>query len=424
MIGRARDERGVALVSVLAILIVVVAFGAAILTFADSQQRAGGKQQQAESAFALAEAALNAQVFQLSLEWPTKNDMTSYGGFPTSCNAASGGTSYCPQTNDMTVYSPDSNSCTKGTPGDAWNSSSAVSDGWTTYVRDAGATGSSTQSVFTSSTEQGMSAYDSSGTGYVWVRAVGIVHCQTAIVVAKVAEQVVSLNFPNGVLNANGFEISNSGNKEILNTQGSSSSSSSIGVRCTGKQPASTSPNSSDCTSFAKSTQIQPSVSYTTPASPTLSSQQLTEAKQLAIENGTYFGTTCPTTGSDLGGQVVYVAGPCNITISSNGTVNSASSPGLLIIVNGTINFTGSTTFYGAIYDENAQGSSGDVVTLGGNTTVIGGIDVDGNGTVNLGSSGSGSGDLQYSSSVFGQLDGFAGAAQVPNTFTQLPITQ
>jgi len=71
-------------------------------------------------------------------------------------------------------------------------------------------------------------------------------------------------------------------------------------------------------------------------------------------------------------------------------------------------------------------------VTLNGSTTVVGGIDVDGNGTVSLGSSGNGvvlngvsqTGDLIYSSSVFSQVQGYGGAAAAPNTFRQLPITQ
>ena len=40
---------------------------------------------------------------------------------------------------------------------------------------------------------------------------------------------------------------------------------------------------------------------------------------------------------------------PCDLSITANTTMNSLSSPGLLVIVNGTLNLKGSSTFYGVI---------------------------------------------------------------------------
>ena len=57
------------------------------------------------------------------------------------------------------------------------------------------------------------------------------------------------------------------------------------------------------------------------------------------------------------------------------------------MLVNGTITFGGSMT-NGVIYDvnqQNVQPPNTDVVTLGGTSTVVGGIDVNGLGTVSLG---------------------------------------
>jgi hypothetical protein len=53
---------------------------------------------------------------------------------------------------------------------------------------------------------------------------------------------------------------------------------------------------------------------------------------------------------------------------------------------NSTLNLGGTSTFYGVIYAANPP-ASGTTVNLGGNTSVVGGINVDGNGTLVAGSS-------------------------------------
>ena len=96
LVKRLRGEEGMAMVMALMIMVVLMGLGAALLLTANSQQHQAGNQQSSESAYALAEAALNAQVFQLSLEWPTSGDgpsttSTNNYGYPNSCNAASNG---------------------------------------------------------------------------------------------------------------------------------------------------------------------------------------------------------------------------------------------------------------------------------------------------------------------------------------------
>jgi hypothetical protein len=134
----------------------------------------------------------------------------------------------------------------------------------------------------------------------------------------------------------------------------------------------------------------------------------------------------------------VYIEGGtgCAIKIQSDDTINSLSSPGLLIVANGTLDFEGSLTYYGVIYAANLGNDSGPVVTLGGTSTVMGGLDVDGSAALNLGSSGNGvinctdtsasqkCGDLEYDAAAFNGLVGFAGADPAPNSFRQLPAGQ
>jgi hypothetical protein len=136
-----------------------------------------------------------------------------------------------------------------------------------------------------------------------------------------------------------------------------------------------------------------------------------------------------------LAGSPVYIEGPCDINIVSNVVINTLGSPGFLVLVNGTITLGGTLTYFGVIYEPNQGASSGNVLTLQGTATVVGGVNVDGNAALNVGSSGNGvinctdtggnkCGDLEYNSAAFSALTGFAGAAPTPNTFRQLPATQ
>jgi len=320
---------------------------------------------------------------------------------------------------------------------------------WATYVRDAGPAGSSTQKFFTDATEKtavpynAPSSFTSTGNNYVWVRAVGTVNCKTSVVVAEVSMQTLSLVFPKDVLNANGFTTANSGNKTILNTADQSGGNNSqISVRCGGTSY--TPPPPSSCVSYGNINQISPSLATSSstwvnpPASsPVLTTTQLADAKAMAQAAGTYIPSTtdCGSiTPSQLAGAMVYIEGSstCAISLSSNPVINSASSPGVLIIANGTLTFGGGATFYGLIYGANLSGSTSSIINLTGTSTVVGGIAVDGNASLTLGDSGNGvgcaagtkCGDLMFDSGAFNNIIGFGGADQTPNTFRQLPANQ
>jgi Tfp pilus assembly protein PilX len=461
-----RGDRGSALMMALAIMLVGLLIGSALLATAIAQQHQAGNQQQSETAYSLAEAALNAEVFALSQQWPTSADapepLNSPGyGYPTRCNAAMNGTSYCPAPADLSAYSSGSQTCPAGTPGDAWNTGS-VTNGWTTYVRDAGAPGSSTQALFSSSAEKIMAPFnasvDSKGGGSVWVRAVGIVNCHIAVLVTKVSDQVGSLSFPKFVLDANSFTTSDNGQKDILNVQDTNGNTSQISLRCAGTANGNgAQPPNATCAGAQNPTQIQPVASYASPpaGSPTLNASQLAAVKKLAIEKGTYIcaSPSCASSGhspvscssitaAQLQGSPVYIDGDAScygngdIRVPSNPTINTLSAPGFLVIVDGSIEFTGSATYYGVIYAPNPAGHSGNILTLGGTSTIVGGVNVDGNAALTLGSSGNGAvnctdtgksqkcGDLEYDAAAFSGLTSFDGAASAPNMFRQLPNNQ
>lgn len=427
------------------ILFIILGMGTALIMTASSQKQTVNNQQNSESAFWMAEGALDAQIYALSVKWPTAGDAPSPGtpttlGYPTRCTTANAGTSYCPNAADLSAYPSNAQACPTGTPGDAWNPGGNRS-AWTTYVRDAGTSGSSQQQLFNDATEQTAAPYNLSyanvpSANYLWVRAVGQVNCKTAVVIAEVSMQTLGLSFPKLVLNANGFNTTNNGNKTIINTLGVGTTPSQISVRCNGTSY--TPPPPSSCASY-QSNQISPSASWVNPPDPTpiLSASQLSEAKLLAQANGTYYGsgTDCSSiSAAQLAGQVVYIEGSptCSISIPSNPVINSASSPGWLIINDGSVNFTGSATFYGVIYGVNASNSSGNIVSLNGTSTVVGGLAVNGNAFLSLGSSGNGvdcapsdkCGDLMFDPNAFNSILGFGGADETPNTFRQLPATQ
>jgi type II secretory pathway pseudopilin PulG len=460
-VKKLNDERGSSLMMAIIILFVILGMGTALVATAVGQKHTASNQQNSESAYALAEAALNAQIYALSVQWPTNNDYnaTASGnsplnnyGYPYSCNAASNGSTYCPTPNDLASPYPATSStlCPAGTPGDAWSKTQTTPDTtqWTTYVRDAGTAGSTQQEVFSDAAEETDPYYNSSystlknGSNYVWIRSVATVNCKTVILIDQVAMQTSTLTFPNYVVNANSINAGNNGNKIILNLQDPTTGASvDVSLRCTGLGGIGTPPDTCD---GLTSSQVAPSTMSSNyfgsaTSGTTLSASQLSAVETLAKQDGGYYPPgTCPTE-AQLTNTVVYIDGnatnPAACSYSAGNTINSPSNPGLLVIPYGTFALTGGEIFYGLIYDANEQGASGttDVVTLSGNSTIYGGIDVDGNGGVSLGDSGNGTtcldpdksnqkcGDLEYLANAFNGLVGFGGADATPNSFRQLP---
>jgi hypothetical protein len=122
-----------------------------------------------------------------------------------------------------------------------------------------------------------------------------------------------------------------------------------------------------------------------------------------------------------LAGLPAYVEGCGNLKITSNGTSNSSAAPGFLVLYDGTLSVSGTSTFYGVIYAHNAQNATGAVVSLGGNTTVVGAIDVDGKGGIEFGASGV---NFIYNSKAISEVKSYAGATPTRNTFRVLPSGQ
>jgi Tfp pilus assembly protein PilX len=423
MMRRVREEQGFALMAAIVLLTVILGLGLGLLMFTDSQQRASTRQQASEAAFNVAEAALNAQVGLLSHKWPRKVE----AAYPASCTSTSAEsaslTSVCPYQPNMEAaykYLKGSASC----PGTgAWGS--PLSNQWTTYVRD-----NKEKTLFTSSEVKGNKTWDEDHDGKLWVRATGVVQCHAVSVVTLVDRQAIPLNFTENAATGNWFQVTNSGNKVIVERTGAAGGEpGAISMRCAGV--------SGTCEQYQAPPKIQISPPLTeNPTSPstTLNAQQLEDLKAEAQANGTYYSATapyhCPTSIGELSGLPAYVENCGELSVQSNGSANSAVSPGFLILANGTLSLSGSSTFYGVIYAANqntAPLSSSAIIKLQGGTTVKGEIDVDGSGGIEFGSSGAGgsnAANLTYDNSVVPKLETFAGVTPTRNSFRVLPAGQ
>ncbi|HEY4428820.1 MAG TPA: PilX N-terminal domain-containing pilus assembly protein [Solirubrobacteraceae bacterium] len=412
----ARRDDGFALVTALILMTVIIGLGLSLLFLTDNQQKASSKEQAGESAFTVAEAALNAQIGQLSREWPSNAGLA----LPERCTPATSATRGCPSSESLKVGYPNSgsSSCPAGTPKDAWGS--PLSNGWTTYVRNA----VGPNQLFDSTAENGPEvARWAPLKGNLWVRSVGVVQCRMVVLVALIAPQVVTLPFPSVAIAGNWFSTSNNGNKIIINTKGTASESGGVGMRCSGKTPA-------ECEKFREG-QVQPYTKVAAPPEQTYSASELATLKAKAKANSpsTYFPVgTCPTSLAELSGSPVYVEGPCTLSFTGNGVANSATKLGFLAIINGTFELNGNTEFFGSVYAADAQKSSGVVVELHGKAKLVGNIIVDGLGGISFGSSGGNGGEESenfiYNAEGGERLESFAGASATRNSFRILPNSQ
>jgi Tfp pilus assembly protein PilX len=409
---RLREESGFALMGALMILIILMGIGLAILATSDTQQNLSGGEHVRESGYNLAEAALNAEALQVGRLWPTS------AAAPSSCDPTTTANAYCPQATAI------GNGYATGD----YASSCATSPStplWQTKVRDNVAGEQSWTTAVSS-----RAAYDANADGSVWVRAFATVQCNSASTVALVSATSTPLTIANSVVTANWLATSNQGRKVIVDTLGAYAQPPSarpgpaaqpgkVVLRCSA--PLGTSP----CANYAANKgQIQPPAIQTssTTSNQALSAIQLQTLESQAASAGTLWTSTCPSTAAQLtasaSGAPVVVQGPCNISITGNGSINSATTPGVLVIENGTLSLGGTVNFYGLIYMVNKQASSGSVVTVGGNAVIQGSVNIDGLGGVTAGSSKT---NLVYDSRAIALLRGSTGASINRGTIRTLP---
>lgn len=390
------DEGGWVLMSAVGLMAIMASVALATAGFVDTQTKESGVVRTKETAFNVAEAALNAQIFALAREWPGQGKASNPYGVCTQGSASS----RCPSAATLASLftSPDT----------------ASSVGWSTAVRDNNA--SQAQSFYSDGVTGSAPGYDANGDGRVWVRAQGTANGKKRTLVALVRVDEVFEPLPKGAVIAGRLDIDNNGNKVMVDA--TNGSYPAVTVRCakevgtcvghpwllggfTGKFTDQISP---------------PTYVDRYPGGDAASPDGRERLRQTAIANGTYY-SSCPA--AVPSGDVVWIeSGDCRWTGTGGG--NSPGNPGLMIINNGTIYLGGTTYFYGLIYAVNPNDLPTTIVDLQGNTEVVGGVLVDGPGNLSIGSSKL---NIKLDESAWNKARSYTSAGMIQNTWREIPST-
>jgi Tfp pilus assembly protein PilX len=404
---RLRREDGWAMVTAMMVLVIMLGSSLAVAAYVDTQTGLSRQQRTRETAFNLAEAALNQQVVALGRlgSWSTTSAIPSCTPAATDLR--------CPAPSQLTKLIPSADADATYT--------------WRTDVRDD-------QGSYASFYDDGLLSstysYDANGNHKVWVRATATASGKTRTVVALVrAEQQAEDIIHAGIL-AGGLDLTNSGNKVVVD----GSLGGAVDVHCTPVQ------GGPPCVGYAWKNnetreqlmnrvgqQIQPAnIAPTYPDGPIISAEALTRLKN-DVENGYGGGTfvragqPCPTS---LTG-VVWLDVGVNCALSFNGgEFNTAQAPGLLVMNGGTLSLTGNVSYHGVIIHENPQNLSTTLISIGGTSCIDGNVLVAGNGIVSIGSSGSGcngGANFKFNPAAFDVVKSFGAAGIVQNTWRELP---
>jgi len=376
------QESGVALVTAIIVTGIMLSIGLATLAWADNGFRTSGEERVRESTFNLADTVLDAQTYQLGRNWPTMSSPAS------PCSQAAQPT---------------------GCPSEATLSQSftavdyAAGYSWSTEVKD---NGGAVQDLYTTAGAASQPSYDANGDGRLWVRAEATVRGETRRLVAEIQAQEVPLAFPRNTVTAGYFQTTNTGNKVVVDTLGTSGAPGDVSVRCAA--------STIGCVTY-RDGQLSPPTAFTGyTGGDAMSADDLNNLKGRAIANGTYYAS-CP---ADPSGDIVFVeSGNCSY---SGGPGNTLASPGMFVINNGTLSLGGNFEFYGLVYARNDQGSAGcgfPVISLQGTSLIHGAVAVDGDGCVRAGSSGL---NLEYDINVFGLVKGYGTGELTPGTWREL----
>lgn len=413
---RLKDEKGFVLSTAMIVLMIVLLLGLALMRTVNAQTTQTGHETAGEGAFNLAESVMQAEAYQLQVAWPS----TSATALPT-CNQSTAQSVGCEGTSltnslKATYAGPDYSTAT-----------------WSVQALDD--TGG--QSYYSDTIAATAPSWDANGDGRMWVRAQATVGGQKRIVVEQLVRQARVLTVPDNTVTAGAVYTENKGNKVIIQAYDSSSGlTGNVEVRC-GNSSSTPTQGQGNCLGWdaSKSGQLSPQnaygAGYVDPGGSfrTLTDAQLLALKQTAKAENLYYNGQCPQPPPAGTSGVVYaenLAGQ-NCSYTGNATWNTSTSPGALVIADGTVTFNGNQTFYGVIYMANTQGAlptsypcpassltTPPVVTVHGNAQVFGAIFVDRCGVVATGESKS---NVNFFANALNGLVGEQTAMPAQNTF-------
>jgi Tfp pilus assembly protein PilX len=407
---RLSDDRGWALVTAMLLMAIMLSTILGVARYVDGQTQMGADSRKRETAFNLAEAAMNMQVYVLSRDWPGERQTAT--PYPI-CTQGSTVTR-CPNAGSVSnlISSPDATGVT-----------------WQTQVRDNSPTpcSSSTTAFYQDSVALAQPGYDCNADGKLWVRAQATARGKSRTIVELVRVEEQAEDLPHAAVVAGRLDATNAGNKTVVDTTGGTGVNGFVGVRCSPvlneaspclDQALGTSPTQTQAKWDALvQTQITPYAGHVQTgyvSDEAMSQTTRDHLKARAIADGTYY-LTCPATLPT--GTISYIESG-NCSYSSNTTINSPAKPGLLLVNNGTITMGGTGDYWGVIYAVNAQRSTGAVLTLNGSGTLHGGVFVDGLGVVVAG--GTSKNNIKYEDSALSAIKGYGSAGLIQNTWREI----
>jgi len=430
-------EDGWVLVSAIVLMAIMLSVGLSAYAFVDTGQKRSRESRERESSLSLAEGALFAQGFSLTKNWP--NPSKPLGGDCSSAVALTATTNYCPNRDSLAKGS-------SGNPAVAQfaDTDFSANTTWTTSVRDnSGVLAAAYDPALADSTlvdpvkgacPQTPCRQDWNQDRQLWVQAKAIVRGRPRNIVARLKLEQLRESVPQAGVVAGSLDVTNNGNKLMLDGTGSS-----VVVRCTDVA-------SDTCASYAASKgQITPAP-VSAPSQPNfMTPAQLERFKARAVTDGTYFPAgTCPANAAQLTGAVVWVE-QCSTSYASSGPystpcvvpsgmssdcINPTTKPGLLIWHCGTFEMTAAQTFYGILYlVNNSDGTCANfparsggcpaakVYSSNGGAGTLGALVADGGGCVEIGSN---SLNLKFDANVFGSVNSYGTVGLVQNTWREL----
>lgn len=387
---RLRDQAGAALVVAVIVTGMMLSLGLAGYAYVDTQAQQAAKERIREAAFNHDDGVLTAQAFVLSRFWPA----AALNAFPDCVWNGSALTALGAST-DVTRC-PDPAAVAKSFTSPDF----AAGVAWSTSVRD---NGGGSVDFYDQTQTPTQPAWDANGDGEVWIRAETTLKGSRRTVVQRIQVDKLPVTLPKNVLTAGSFEVTTGGPKPFVQLNGAT-----MALRCTPESMA-------NCYKTTKVGQVQGpgNTIYGYQGTHQLSPSDLDKLRQTAAADGTYFPSGCPS--SPVGAVVFVESGNCSY--NANSQWNSSASPGMFILVNGSMTWRGTPSYYGTVYLYNAQnGTCPPVFDAGGASTIVGAVFIDGNGCFQVG----GNTRVIYDVNAVRGIAHYASISPVRNSFREL----
>lgn len=418
-----RRDEGSALVTAMLVMMLFVILGIATLDTVDVQQRESGRERTRESSFALSEGALNQQIFMLSrsVGWPDDETDTYAACTATSADPRCPDPARLASSFEGVDYAADA----------AWRTEVHDNRNGTEVCTTPPTRGSDFYDDVVTRTQPG---WDANCDGFLWVRSEAVVRGRTRTIVALVRAEQLNATFPPYALIANSFEIGPSGAHTYIDagTEGK------VWVRCATVNGSDASCADYDAGDNKKPSQVGGTVQGGFSREMVVSPETIERLRDTAKADGTYYAED-PTCSASLEGAIVFIEySNCGgYNPPGNTAWNSATNPGMLVIGSGTLRLSGNAIFFGLVYHINEADKkdpaavtgpnatpSGDVVQIGpGGTRIIGGVVIEGNGGMFVGTNNGGnqfSGNLVFDPAAFTPLRVYGTAGIVQNSFREI----